>query len=120
MAQTMAELFSKGDVIEDCRKMVQTKGRHLRARVSAEIILKDGTRRFYRCRSIKRDEAFNEVLTFLKAVEDATGESVVWRFKGDKTYHMGCTQPIQVENSKLLNKLTKLRDGFMGFFFPEV
>ncbi|MGN7300415.1 DUF6018 family natural product bioysynthesis protein [Ferdinandcohnia sp. SAFN-114] len=119
MAQTMAELFNKGDVIEDCRKMVLSKGRHQRARVSAEIILKDGTRRFYRCLSIESDEAYNEVLTFVKAIEDATGESVVWRFKGDKTYHLGCTQPIQVENSKLLSKLSKLRDGFMGFFFPE-
>lgn len=118
MAQTLAELFNKGDVIEDCRKVVQTKGKYLRARVSAEIILKDGTRRFYRCCSIERSEAFKEVLMFVKTIEDTTGESVVWRFKGDKTYHMGYNKPIQIEDSKLINKLTKIRDGFIGYFFP--
>ncbi|PGT83255.1 DUF6018 family natural product bioysynthesis protein [Bacillus sp. AFS040349] len=96
-ATTLAELFNKSDVIEDCRKSVQNKvAFYERSRISAEIILKDGTRRYFRCRSNNQHIALGEVLAFVKSVETATGEQVVWRFKGENMYRMGSEKPVEL------------------------
>ncbi|MDC3424367.1 DUF6018 family natural product bioysynthesis protein [Aquibacillus sp. 3ASR75-11] len=101
MANTMAELFGKTDVIEDCRKAVHNGEftSSLRSRITAELILKDGTRRIFRCRSNDRQKALHEVLTFVEAVEGATGERVIWRFKGEKTYRFGSEMPVEFSKS---------------------
>jgi len=75
-------------LVEECRQQVKLVSIPGKFRLTAELILKDGTRRIYRAKSIDKDAAVTEVLTFVQAIEHTTGELVVWKFRGDSTYHM--------------------------------
>ncbi|MFC0273572.1 DUF6018 family natural product bioysynthesis protein [Metabacillus herbersteinensis] len=112
MGATLAEFFNKRDVIENCRKAVQGKTIfYHQPRIAAEVILKNGTRRIFRCRSNNHSTAIGEVLAFVKAVEVATEESVVWRFKGEKVFHMGSEKPFELsKKNKVLHFIKELFD----------
>lgn len=88
MAVTMQDLFSKRDVVEDCRHQIKVVKNHHKFRITAELVLKDGERRIFRAKSVDKNAAIREVLTFVSAVERATGDKVMWRLKGDKTYYL--------------------------------
>lgn len=87
--RALAEVIgSKSDVFEDCRKRVQVLSNTEKYRLTAEILMKDGSRRIFRAKAVDKNSATREVLTFVAAVEEATAETVMWRFKGENTYHM--------------------------------
>lgn len=80
----MPELLGKHDVIEDCRRnFIKSWGNY---HLSAELILKNGDRRIYRAKAIDKNSAIREIIEFVATIEEATGEQVVWRLRGQKTY----------------------------------
>lgn len=107
---TMQDLFGR-DPIEDCRKQVRllTKEDFL-TRATAEINLKDGTKRIYRARAVNKKAAIKEILAFIKAVELATGHSVMWRLKGEKTFNIGATYNFKP------SIFQQAKDALLGFF----
>lgn len=107
----LAELFKK-DIVEDCRKEFSVSKSWSNSRIAAELILKDGTRRIYRCKSVEQQLAVREVIAFVKGLEENTGDTVIWRFKGSNQYHMGSDLPIQYSKAKQLKN--KLVDFFFG------
>lgn len=111
-AVSMAEVLgSKNDVIEDCRKQVQVLSSNEKYRLTAEILLKNGDRRIFRAKTIDKKSATREVLTFVAAVEEATGETVMWRFKGEKTYHMSTNYNAQP------SIFQRTKSAFLNYFF---
>jgi Family of unknown function (DUF6018) len=119
MAVTMSELFGTKDLIEDCRQQTKMIGANERNRMSAEILLKNGDRRIYRAKSLTQKNIRREVLTFVAAVEEATGETVVWRFKGEKTYHFSINYtsgPSTLQKTKTV--LTSAKKAIVDYFFP--
>ena len=84
-ALTMSEVFgNKEDVFEDCKKQVQVLSSNEKYRLTAEIVLKNGDRRYYRAKTIDKASAVREILTFVTALEEGIGENVMWRFKGEE------------------------------------
>ncbi|MGS2778407.1 DUF6018 family natural product bioysynthesis protein [Robertmurraya sp. GLU-23] len=112
MAVTMSQLLGiQGDVVEDCRKKTKALASNAKYRMSIEVLLKDGTRRFYIAKELDQKKALREVLTFVAAIESATGEKVMWRRTGEKTYHMSTnytSRPSLVERAK---------SAFLSYFF---
>lgn len=88
-AVSMAEVLGSNqkDVFEDCRKRVQVLDSNEKYRLTAEIVLKDGNRRYYRAKTVDKNSAAREILTFVTALEEGLGEKVMWRFKGEDKYH---------------------------------
>lgn len=88
-AVTMAEVLgsNQNDIFEDCRKKVQVLDSNEKYRLSAEIVLKDGNRRYYRARTVDKNSAAREILTFVSALEQGLGYNVMWRFAGEDKYH---------------------------------
>lgn len=112
MAVTMSQLLGKpGDVIEDCRKEIRLLPSNDRYRISAEILLRNGERRYFRAKSIDRKSATQEVLLFIAAVENATGETVMWRLKGEKTYHMSTNYEVSP------SFIQRTKKAILGYFF---
>ncbi|QAS54834.1 DUF6018 family natural product bioysynthesis protein [Halobacillus litoralis] len=114
MAMTIAEFFGIEDRVEDCRKEVQAKEVALeRSPYKAEIIRKDGERRIYPCRSSQKKVAIKEILLFVKSIEEATGEKVAWRFKGEKVFHFS-QQTFNEVSSKtsIKGKMKKFLNAF--------
>ncbi|MFD5853621.1 DUF6018 family natural product bioysynthesis protein [Cytobacillus pseudoceanisediminis] len=65
MAVTMSQLLGiPGDVIEDCRKEIRLLPLNDRYCISAEILLRNGERRYFRAKSIDKKSATQEVLLF--------------------------------------------------------
>jgi Family of unknown function (DUF6018) len=112
MAVTMSQLLgNKEDVFEHCRKNFQVLSSKENYRVTAEILLKNGDRRVYRAKTIDQKAATREVLTFVQAVEKAIGETVMWRFKGENTYHMSTNYTAQ---PSIFNRA---KSAFLHYFF---
>ncbi|KAA6446930.1 hypothetical protein DX928_23275 [Bacillus swezeyi] len=59
-----------------------------------EIVLKNGDRRYFNTRSNDREAIFNEIKPVIKCIQESTGDSVLWRISGEKTYHFG-TEKVQ-------------------------
>ncbi|MBU7595875.1 DUF6018 family natural product bioysynthesis protein [Metabacillus halosaccharovorans] len=111
MGETLASLFNKSDVIEDCRQPVHKNLSLVNPyRLSVEINFRDGSKRYFRCKNFDRNYALSEVLTLIKSIETKTGEKVYWRFKGEEIYHIGSDKPIQY------SKVSKLKTMFLEFF----
>ncbi|WP_078557054.1 DUF6018 family natural product bioysynthesis protein [Bacillus alkalicellulosilyticus] len=109
---TLAEFFGKTDVVEDCRKLVQSRGFGVRApRIIAELNLGDGNKRYFRCRSTNRSEALQEVAMVVAAIKEKTGDPVLWRFTGEDFYRFDST--IEHESSSFV---AKTKHKFMEFF----
>lgn len=112
MAVTMSQLLGKpGDVIEDCRKEIRLLPSNDRYRISAEILLRNGERRYFRAKSIDRKSATQEILLFIAAVENATGETIMWRLKGEKTYHMSTNYEVSP------SFIQRTKKAILGYFF---
>lgn len=108
----LAQLLEKKDVIEDCRKKVAENFTISNPyRLGVEINLKGGQKRYFTCRNIDRKHATREALSVIKAIEDETGEKVLWRFKGEETYHMGTDKPIEYTSL-----MTKMKYACLEFF----
>lgn len=72
------------EVFEDCRKHMETVNVYERTtRMSAEIIFKNGDRRIYHAKSDSKKYAVKEVINFVQSIEEAIGDTVMWRFKGE-------------------------------------
>ncbi|KZE67932.1 hypothetical protein AWM68_17310 [Fictibacillus phosphorivorans] len=112
MAVTMSELFGTKNVIEDCRQQTKMIGSNDRTRISAEILLKNGDRRIYRAKSLTQKNAKREVVSFVAAVERATGEKVIWRFKGEETYQFSTNFTSQP------SLFQKAKKSLLDYFFP--
>ncbi|MFT0803615.1 DUF6018 family natural product bioysynthesis protein [Bacillus swezeyi] len=56
-----------------------------------EIVSKNGDRRYFNTRS---EAIFNEIKPVIKCIQDSTGDSVLWRISGEKTYYFG-TEKVQ-------------------------
>ncbi|MDE3840970.1 hypothetical protein C0966_17025 (plasmid) [Bacillus methanolicus] len=110
MAVTMPELLGKRDVIEDCRKHIKILNSD-KYRVTAELVLTNGDRRIYRAKSINQDFAIREILTFVGAVEKATGGTVMWRLKGEKTYHLSTNYTLKP------SILQRAKKAVLSYFF---
>jgi hypothetical protein len=112
MAVTMSQLLGKEeDVFEYCRKHTKALASNEKYRLSAEILMKNGTRRIYRAKAIDQKSATREILTFVVAIEEATGETVMWRKTGDKTYHMS------KNNTSRPSLLQRSKSAFFSYFF---
>ncbi|OUM90438.1 MAG: hypothetical protein BAA00_18320 [Parageobacillus thermoglucosidasius] len=105
----MAVMFGPKDPIIECREEAKRTNVPGRYRITAEILLKNGSRRIYRAKAIDRKSAVQEVLTFVDAVQRHTGETVMWRFRGENTYHMGTN----FSKKTIFNRIFE-------FFFDEV
>lgn len=104
-------LNGKRDVFEDCRQKIQKKSSRVHSyRLTAEIILKDGTRRYYRCKNVDHKSAMREVLTFVKSIETELDQQVAWRFKGQNNYYIGSDMPIE------FTKRHKIKNIFLQLF----
>lgn len=99
------------NVIEDCRKQVQVLSNNEKYRLTAEVLMKDGERRIFRARAVDKKSATREVLTFVAAVEEATAETVMWRFKGENTYHMSTNYNAQP------SIFDRAKSAFLSYFF---
>jgi Family of unknown function (DUF6018) len=111
-AVPMSEVFgSKRDVITDCRQQMKGLSSNGKFRISAELVLKNGDRRFFNARAIDKTSAIREILTFVAAVEEATGEQIMWRLKGDKTYHFSTNYTTR---PSILNRA---KSAFLNYFF---
>ncbi|MFT9496764.1 MULTISPECIES: DUF6018 family natural product bioysynthesis protein [Bacillota] len=110
MAVNMAELLGKRDVVEDCRQQIRTLNSH-HYRVTAELVFKNGDRRIFRAKSVDQNSAIREVLTFVSAVEEATGESVMWRLRGENTYHLSTNYTAKP------SLLQRTKKAFLSYFF---
>jgi hypothetical protein len=108
---TMSELFETKDVFEDCRKKVQTLSSTEKYRISAELVLKNGNRRYFRAKSIDRKTAIREVLTFIGAIEELSGEKAIWRLRGENKYNLGTNY------SGHLSFLQRTKNTLLGYFF---
>lgn len=82
--------------------------------IGAEIILEDGSRRYFRCRSNNKNRATYEVLLFIESLEKHTGDRVMWRFRGESTYHMSTDVP---ENLVKKSNLKEKCRQFFNYFF---
>lgn len=112
MAVTMSQILGmQEDVVEDCRKKTKGLASNAKYRMSFEVLLKDGTRRFYIAKELDQKKALREVLTFVAAVESATGETVMWRRTGERTYHMSTNY---TSGPSLLERA---KTAFLGYFF---
>lgn len=112
MAVTMSQLLgSKEDVVEDCRKQVKMLALNEKYRMAAEIIMKDGTRRIYRTKAIDRKSAIRETLTFVEALEQKTGDKVMWKFKGESLYQFSNNYTAQP------SLISRAKKAFLGYFF---
>ncbi len=100
--------------MEDCRPSLHVvKKKSLRKSIGVEVILRNGTRRYYRPRSTSKKDIQVEVFTFIKSLEKATNQNVMWRFRGDELFHMGTeTFAAAVEKSSLKEKGKKILDYF--------
>lgn len=99
-------------LIEGIRREVKKLSVPGRYRLTAEILLKDGSRWIYRAKAIDKDSALAEILTFVNSVEENIGERVMWRLRGESTYHMGV--------NFTLKKKKSIIDKLISFFFPEL
>jgi hypothetical protein len=87
-ATTIGDLFGR-DKIEDAKSIARTYPRYSSfGGLTAQIIMPNGNRRFFRSKSLDHKTAIKEVLTFVNAVEELTGERVMWKLKGENTYHL--------------------------------
>lgn len=108
----MPELLgSKKNIIEDLRNQIRVLSNEGNVRVTAELQLKNGDRRIYRAKSIDRNSAIREIIKFVAAIEKTTGESVLWRLKGEKTYHLGTNFTSKKPSVK------RTFDSFVNYFF---
>lgn len=107
---TLAEVLRKNDIIEDCRKSTKalSSGNY---RVTAELFLKNGERRIFRAKAIDKNFAIREIVEFVAAIEEKTGENVFWRLRGDKTYHFSTNY---TASPSFFQKAKKL---LIGYFF---
>lgn len=109
MTVKMSQLLGKEeDVFQNCRKDLRLINVERISRITAEIILKNGDRRYFRAKSVDKNTGVKEILLFIDALEASTGDTVMWRLKGEKTYHMSTnynTQPSLFHRTKnaLLN-----------------
>lgn len=112
-AVTLAEVLGskKEDIFEDCRKQVQVLGKNDKFRIVAEINMKSGERRYYRAKSVDHTSAVRETLTFIAALEEGTGENVLWRFKGEKNFTFSTNY-----NGKP-SVLQQAKSAFFRYFF---
>lgn len=107
MSAFLTESAKKEFLIEECKKQVKLVCIPGNFRLVAEIRMEDGKMRKYTARSIDKESATKEVLTYVQALEENTGEKVFWRFKGDKTYFM----------STNYHKKPSLFKRFANYFF---
>lgn len=107
---TLAEVLGRRDIIEDCR-MTKKALSSTNYRVTAELILKNGERRIFRAKAIDKNYAIREILEFVAAIEENTGESIFWRLKGDKTYYFSTNY---TASPSFFQKAKKL---LIGYFF---
>lgn len=91
------------DVVEECRQQVKSLSIAGNYRLTAEIIFQNGNRRYYRAKSLNKKVAISEILTFIQSIEMATGEKLMWRFKGEKMYHMSTNY--EMPKKSLLNRI---------------
>ncbi|MCM3441405.1 DUF6018 family natural product bioysynthesis protein [Metabacillus halosaccharovorans] len=111
MGETLASLFNKSDVIEDCRRLGERNLSLVNPyRLSVELNFKDGSKRYFRCKNGNRSYALSEVLTLIKSIETKTGEKVYWRFKGEDIYYIGSDYSIYI------SKVSRLKTMFLEFF----
>lgn len=73
-------LGAKRDVVTDLQVATAKQTHFFKKRLKVEITLKDGTRRYFRCKSIHKDEAIQEVLYFVDCIEKELHQNIVWRF----------------------------------------
>lgn len=99
-------------MIDEIRREVKRLSIPGRYRLTAEILLNDGSRWIYRAKAIDQDHALNEVLTFVEAIERNTGESVVWRLRGENTYRMGVN--VAFKKPSLIDRIIEY------FFGPDL
>ena len=114
MNTTTNKLTINHEVFEDCRRNMETVNVYERTtRMSAEIIFKNGDRRIYHAKSDSKKYAIKEVTIFVESIEDAIGEKVMWRLKGDKQYNFSTNYHIN-ENESLPVRMKK---AILGYFF---
>lgn len=108
----LAELLGgKKDVVTELQVATSKRTNFLQKRLKAEIVLRDGTRRYFRCKSIKKDEALLEVLLFVDCLQKEMGESIVWRFTDEKQFYLGSKMP---DRPSLAAKVKKV---LLEYFF---
>ncbi|MFE7064523.1 DUF6018 family natural product bioysynthesis protein [Sutcliffiella sp. NPDC057660] len=109
--QSLAGLLGKKDVVTEYlvnRPSLEVITRQ--KRIKAEIIFKDGTRRFFPCRANTKEQAVDEILHFVDCMQQQTGQSVVWCFAGEKKFYIGTNRP--TTNTKGIR--ARLFDYFFG------
>lgn len=84
----------------------------LRKRTGVEIILQDGTRRYYRPRATRHKALLSEVKTFIHCLQEETGSKVMWRFRGNDTFHMGTDRLRYASGQPIKEKFTKVVEYF--------
>ncbi|MGE6755960.1 MULTISPECIES: DUF6018 family natural product bioysynthesis protein [Rossellomorea] len=84
-----------------------------RSRIKAEVMFRDGTRRFIRCKSLHKDEAVHEILHFVDCMQQATGDTVAWRFFNEKNFHLGSNLTKSYSKKSLKTKIKAV----MNYFF---
>ncbi|MCM3216794.1 DUF6018 family natural product bioysynthesis protein [Niallia taxi] len=100
------------EVFEDCSKQMETVNVYERTtRMSAEIIFKNGDRRIYHAKTDLKKYAIKEIIIFVKSIEEASGEKVMWRLKGTKHYNMSTNFQQKTSMS------SRIKEAFISIFF---
>ncbi|QHA38706.1 hypothetical protein D5E69_23010 (plasmid) [Rossellomorea marisflavi] len=109
----LAELLGgKKDVVEEQRIAMRVIPQ--RSKVKAELIFRDGSKRFYRCKALTKNEAVPEILGFVDCMQKATGDTVAWRFYDEKdTYHLGSNLTKSYSRKSFKSRWNSL----MNYFF---
>ena len=67
-------------IVYECKKEVQAQFPVGKKRKTVIVNMKNGEQWTYRCRAVNHDSMIGEVLTFIRTLELATGETVYWYF----------------------------------------
>ncbi|NRD80882.1 hypothetical protein HPT25_26495 [Bacillus sp. BRMEA1] len=108
----LAELLGgKKDIVSEFQLAMSKQSAFFHKRFKAELVLKDGTRRFYRCKATRKDLALLEVLHFVDCLQKETGESIIWRFTDEKLFYLGSNIPNRP------SKVSQMKKWLLKYFF---
>jgi hypothetical protein len=112
LTMQLAELLNgKKDVVSEHYSRVSIVPK--RNRIKAEVVFRDGTKRFIRCNSLTKKEAVHEILHFVDCMQRATDDTVAWRFYDEKDYHLGS----RLTKSYSKNSLKSKVNSVLNYFF---
>jgi hypothetical protein len=107
----LADLLNgKKDVVSEHYSKVSIVPK--RNKIKAEIVFRDGSKRYIRCKAVTKEEAVNEILHFVDCMQQATDDTVAWRFYDEKNYHLGSQMTKSYSKKSFKSKINSILNYF--------